>query len=244
MKSPGALAVKANVTMSIIEAYTRQPIEAKWCNRCEQFRPVADFDRHGPSGYQSYCRGCSNAYHRSRYQPRPRMVTTRITKQGVVEYRCPRCELWQAAGEWSWSAGKRSSSCKACRRLRSRTRGVTEPVKAAKRRRWNQAPDDERLQRQAVAFKSKLARQYNMTLEQYWQLVQEQGGRCGICDRLPKDDQRLQVDHDHRCCAGPKSCGRCVRGLLCGSCNGKLALVEYFPNAVAWLDRRVLGEAS
>ena len=36
----------------------------------------------------------------------------------------------------------------------------------------------------------------------------------------------LQVDHDHSCCPGPNSCGACIRGLLCGSCNVALANLE------------------
>ena len=27
------------------------------------------------------------------------------------------------------------------------------------------------------------------------------------------------MDHYHKCCPGKTSCGKCVRGLLCGNCN-------------------------
>lgn len=39
------------------------------------------------------------------------------------------------------------------------------------------------------------------------------------------------VDHDHDCCPGGWSCGRCVRGLICSECNvleGKIR-VTYGP---------------
>ena len=38
---------------------------------------------------------------------------------------------------------------------------------------------------------------------------------------------KLFVDHDHNCCPeNGKSCGKCVRGLLCMKCNFTVGTVE------------------
>lgn len=71
-------------------------------------------------------------------------------------------------------------------------------------------------------------REFGMPEGWYRQQYEMQGGACAICrtpsDQLPK---KLVVDHDHACCPGrAKSCGKCVRALLCGQCNMALGAVK------------------
>ena len=70
--------------------------------------------------------------------------------------------------------------------------------------------------------KERTARQYGMTREDYNNLLAQQNNRCAICREESKDGKALSVDHDHSCCPGKKSCGKCVRQLLCSGCNWML----------------------
>jgi hypothetical protein len=39
----------------------------------------------------------------------------------------------------------------------------------------------------------------------------------------------LAVDHDHSCCPGKKSCGKCIRGVVHMACNIALGLMKDDP---------------
>lgn len=60
---------------------------------------------------------------------------------------------------------------------------------------------------------------YGLTLEQWQQMWDEQTGDCAICLDPLVEGKDVHVDHDHECCPGSQSCGKCVRGLLCRGCN-------------------------
>jgi hypothetical protein len=58
-----------------------------------------------------------------------------------------------------------------------------------------------------------------LTVAEFDALWIAQDGKCASCHRPLKPGRGTNVDHNHRCCPGPYSCGKCVRGLLCNGCN-------------------------
>jgi hypothetical protein len=61
-------------------------------------------------------------------------------------------------------------------------------------------------------------KRYGLTEPKYDALIQKQDGRCAGCGDQRKRNE-WHVDHDHACCPGERTCGKCVRGLLCRDCN-------------------------
>lgn len=59
---------------------------------------------------------------------------------------------------------------------------------------------------------------YNLTSQQYAELVDKHQGKCPLCLTRKAD----VIDHDHDCCPGRQSCGKCVRGVICKQCNAAL----------------------
>ena len=75
-------------------------------------------------------------------------------------------------------------------------------------------------------------RTYNLTVEQAVGYFERS---CAICG----SHEKTHIDHDHACCPGNQSCGECVRGTLCSSCNLGLGAfrdnVEKLRNAIEYL---------
>lgn len=63
-----------------------------------------------------------------------------------------------------------------------------------------------------------LLRTYGITLEQYDEMLEAQGGVCRICGGTNPEGKRLHVDHGHD--------SGLVRGLLCNGCNTGLGLFK------------------
>ena len=72
-----------------------------------------------------------------------------------------------------------------------------------------------------------LMSKYKIKLETYNKMFEEQKGKCAICGIHQSELKiSLSVDHDHSCCNGEKSCGKCIRGLLCQKCNAAIGMLD------------------
>lgn len=77
----------------------------------------------------------------------------------------------------------------------------------------------------------KITHRYSITVKQYEEMFEEQGGKCALCGEECGSGKRLAVDHCHKT-------GK-VRGLLCQVCNMAISRVEipgWAKKAVAYVN--------
>lgn len=67
---------------------------------------------------------------------------------------------------------------------------------------------------------------------QYEAMLEAQNGLCTICHCPEKqlnpetsEPLALSIDHDRTCCPGSRSCGKCIRELVCRNCNAGIGLL-------------------
>lgn len=88
----------------------------------------------------------------------------------------------------------------------------------------------------------KLMANFGLTPARYAEMLAAQGGRCAVCATPPTAEEPLHVDHDHACCPSKgKSCGKCVRALLCAWCNRGIGMLrddpELLRKAASYVER-------
>jgi hypothetical protein len=168
---------------------------------------------------------------------------------------CPKCGLDKHITEFSVDNRRKDGHqpyCKACNKQYRTDNQETLSVQKAQYYQDNQA---ELLVKQAVyriehPEETKAAVRLSnkgMSREEYERKFAEQGGVCAACGQpetvVVKQTGKvrgLAADHDHKCCPGAKSCGKCFRGLLCTKCNPTLGFVnddvETLKKLIAYLE--------
>lgn len=143
-----------------------------------------------------------------------------MSDMGVEVKKCTLCAEVKPVSNFSRLGATKSgyrARCKDCQRAYG-FQYNRRPEVVERRRGFDAARD--RYQAPTDTRRSRLWTQFRMTPEQYEARLEGQGGRCAICKTdTPGGTGSFHVDHDHLCCPGKKSCGECVRGLLCTRCN-------------------------
>ncbi len=132
--------------------------------------------------------------------------------------RCKKCGIEKSRSEYTvYSCGSRAGHLAAyCKLCRSKIQSVTWKFRIA---------NDQTLYRR-VQWKSKLKRKYGISMEDYYRILDKQGGGCALCGSKTSksrgykriSDAAFCVDHCH-------STGK-IRGLLCTACNRAIGLIK------------------
>lgn len=201
---------------------------SKICLRCKADLPLDEFPINRPStgGRHSYCRPCLLAYNRERHLAKASEIS---------EYR----KAHRAANPEAYRARARAYYEANTERISAKNKAAyyadLESNRKINRERTKLARSTKAGRERAAGYRLKA--HYGITLDDYNRMLDEQGGLCANpgCFSEPPENRRFDIDHDHSCCPGEKSCGLCIRGLICGSCNRALGLMHDDPKRLLGL---------
>lgn len=193
----------------------------KICQHCKQTKPLDSFakSKRAKDGLQVWCRNCCKDHKEHPWQRTS--IADRTTK------RCSLCKIEQAVELFVKRPKGWDSWCKSCKRKRAKEYG-REILTAEQKQ-------DRRIKKRTRV----LQEHFNISQILFDAILARQEGRCAICrtSKPTSDGRNWSIDHDHACCPGKKSCGKCVRGLLCTKCNTILGLMNDDTNlfgAISW----------
>ena len=157
-----------------------------------------------------------------------------IINSMTVTKKCSRCQETMPVSEFNKkSKGGTQPYCRDCDRARSR-----EYYKLNK----------DRMKTQIYAARKRrgadLAHvRHGLSDTEFESMKSRYDGRCWAC----KERDASHIDHDHTCCPGKTSCGKCVRGLLCIGCNVGIGMlgdsVDRLQRAMLYLEMNQSGVA-
>lgn len=127
-------------------------------------------------------------------------------------FQCDSCGGWLSVVYLSQTS--EFPTCKACVKKK---RGEKRDRAKAQRLAGGDWQEEGRLLRRWEQPKGRWNK-YNLDHREFESMLRRQEGKCAICDRKPPEGKVLVIDHNHK--TGD------VRGLLCGSCNTALGMLQ------------------
>ena len=188
----------------------------KTCKGCGEVKSLELFSRHPHTkdGRSTSCKACDSA----RLKARAERIKAQ-EKLAPAQKHCPKCGETKHSDQFGKNRANEDGlnyHCKACVNAAAAARWASNPEYA----RRNAERNRELYADQPRYLNYRYKGRFGITLSEYEQMLEAQGGGCAICLERPDPDKpRFPVDHDHACCPGKKSCGGCVRGILCPACN-------------------------
>jgi len=168
----------------------------KRCTKCKVYKELSNFHKYYKSadGYKHFCKECVREYDSNEHDPK-RKRPRKYNEKGLML--CNRCLEYLDESNFPDRKGGK--------------------YKEKVYRKRSYCFDCDKYMGHLDVY-----RKYGgMTPEDYLQIEAEQNGVCKICGK-DNNGRRLMVDHDHNCCPGANTCGKCTRGLLCKNCNWAL----------------------
>lgn len=143
----------------------------------------------------------------------------------------PYCQLFCIKGHYQTTLNKeQNGTCSECTQVKQHINYIKT---AEKKKIYQKAYRLAHIERVNIKDREKhLRRNYDITTEQYEEIMVKQGRVCAICRKPEKFRKHLSVDHNH-------TTGE-VRGLLCNFCNygmGFLDNSDFMAAAKAYFQR-------
>lgn len=133
---------------------------------------------------------------------------------------CSKCEELKQLDQFyprKNSKDGKDGRCKKCCRKKVKEYLRTENGKILKQKQLEKYKKTEKYKKSKR--KEQFKRRYNISLDEYEKMFQEQNECCKICNRHQNTlEISLAVDHDHKT--------NKIRGLLCSSCNKALGFLK------------------
>lgn len=106
-----------------------------------------------------------------------------------------------------------------------RTHTLREIIPLDKEKQFYRTIDGKQVKSGLYSLERRLEKTYNITLATYNSFAEKGCNVCGA-ETGSSSNRNMHVEHDHACCPGLKSCGKCVRGVVCNRCNTALGLYD------------------
>lgn len=198
------------------------------CDKCQVDKSLEDFppNSNGKLGRSNVCKKCKNQSNRER-RARLRGVTKfdAVKVEDTWFKKCNMClelkVLTMFSSDDRALKSTKGTKCEDCCNAWRRENNNTQ-INKIYRDGWKERDPAGYAE---SSLRRRVKRRFKLTPEEYHKMRDEAPDKCSLCNR----DYGIRgpvIDHDHSCCPGRKSCGACIRGVICNRCNTSLGLID------------------